>query len=238
LRAFQVAALVALLSIPETGVAIGQQTSWITQDVATEYVKNLLSTYNADFTATYGSSVNPNFTKDFRLYQSYGYSFNVTVMRWIPNSTDFIAFIFNPINSFSPIVTIDSNSYLQPILFLQFPTFLAHPKLNNNLGFAQRQSAYNGTSGAGYGPFIWIANSTTLFADPMTSSAQTANFLFRNDQSAVPPPNPPNPILDFLSNPWVLAIIGIVGFVASILYINEVVRRRLHPPKKKHKKRK
>jgi hypothetical protein len=148
-------------------------------------VNNLIDSYNALVTVHYGYYPNSTVLNHFRLYHAIGYSFNVTVMKWNSTTTAFVGFVFIPIISVSPQIVIDNNN---TVLHLTYPNapeswFSSLIKPNNTLGFAIEQGTSVGTNGTRIVPFIWVANATTMFANPQMSSADAANYIFRQAQS-------------------------------------------------------
>ena len=122
------------------------------------------------------------------MYHAVGYSFNVSVMKFNSTTTAFVAFIFVPIMSASPLIVIDNSD---TFIHFQFPNLAqslepemsALLKPNNTLGVEQVQGTSVGPNGTSLAPRIWIANATTMFANPMTSSADAATYMFKSDQA-------------------------------------------------------
>lgn len=231
-------ALIALLTLPNLSLSVMTQPApWISQSIVTQYVNNLIDTYNAKVTATYGLHPDFTITDNFKLYHASDHSFNVTVVRYNDSSNIAIGFVFVPIISPAPVIVIDNTA---TVCELTYPICIPFAP-NNDLGFAVRQSAYNGSRGAGYGPFIWIANATTLFADPLVSSAEAADSLFRNDQKAVPSSDALTAFLTwFNDNLLIKTIVTIFGGLGAFVLIffgflrNRGRRKRVRKKKFQH----
>jgi hypothetical protein len=151
-------------------------------------VKNLLDTYNSLVNLYYGYYPDSHVLDRFRLYHAVGYSFNVTVMRFNSTTKAFVAFVFVPIMSASPPIIIDDNDTFIHFQFPNLPesfepSISALLKPNNTLGILQVQGTSVGPNGTRLAPRIWIANATTMFANIMTSSADAANYVFKEDQA-------------------------------------------------------
>jgi len=240
--------VLSLLSFNRTTVA--QPYPSISGTVAREYVNNLLTNYNALITSDYGVHPSSTVTDYFQLYHAVGYSFNVTVMKW-DNNTDypFFGFVFIPILSNSLLVTVNNDTTACDYVLSSpgFPppdaaacsAFQLRP--DNDLGVVMPQAAGNGTYGASTSPFLWLANATTLYANPLASSAQAGQLLFQDDQRAyVPPPTPTllDQLVSFIQTYIIIWLFGIVGAVAGAAYLYD--RRKGHhgvrPARKASKK--
>lgn len=201
------------------------QVSWIDQQAVSIFVDNLISSYYALVTQHYGYYPNSSVLNNFRLYHAVGFNYNVTVMRWSANRTNFAGIVFNLVVASSPTIRYN-DSYLQDLLFprqLDFD-FIAKFPPNNDLGFAFRQGSGGGTNGTTVLPFIYVANLTTDLPNPMTTSAVVASDEFQGDQRAMtgaPAPNPINSLgsairsIPVIADYWWLLVIlaGAVYFV-------------------------
>jgi hypothetical protein len=176
--------LVALITLLGSQSVVAQSSPWVNRTIVTQYVDNLIVSYNALVTMHYGYYPNSTVLNHFRLYHAIGYSFNVTVMKWNSTTTAFVGFVFIPIISSSPQIVIDNNGTVLHLLYPLAPESMFNfIKPNNTLGFATEQGVSIGFNGTRIVPFIWVANATTMFANPMMSSADAANYLFQVGQS-------------------------------------------------------
>jgi hypothetical protein len=217
----------------------------INQSVVTQYAENFLSSYNALIIQNYRPNHDPTIMRHFRFYEAIGYSFNVTIM-WVANdSTRYIGFIFVPILASSPKITVNNSTTLADVYFLG-DNDIANINANNNYGLlvdgmssvSFNNSITNGFEITGYGtsPYIWMANASHLFADPLGSSAGAAQMLFNQDQNTIPKPSTPNPFIAFVTNPLVQAIVEFIGLPSSLIAIlGLILHRKSHHPKKKYK---
>lgn len=187
-----VVAFVVLLTISNHFSATAQAPP-ISQMVAQEYADNLLSTYHKEVWDNYKNYSTSDLQQWFLLYQPTGYSYNVTVLKWNETSNEYICFAFVPFISPSPHVAVASETlkqFLYPNLddprvnasASAFESYLGTIKSNTPLGWEIRQGAYGGSLGSGTQPLIWMANTTMLLADLLTSSAAAGDYIFRNDQ--------------------------------------------------------
>ena len=199
--------------------ASAQSTSWMSQSTATKYADNLISTYNAEITATYGRYPDLAIQHAFPLYEPTGYSFRVVVMRWNSTYDGYVGFAFSPIIAPSNEVVVSNETVLQ-FMFGNLPYFneslYSFMKPNNTLGFYAVQGAYNGSLGAGYLGPIWLAVANTLYANPLGSSASAGVYMFQHDQKAVPPA--PSWI-----QVWWPEIVIVIGVSSGLLYLGEKV---------------
>jgi hypothetical protein len=223
-------------------------------------VKNLLDTYNSLVNLYYGYYPDSHVLDRFRLYHAVGYSFNVTVMRFNSTTRAFVSFVFVPIMAAFPLIIIDNNDTFIQLQFPILPRSL-EPAMsnlfrpNNTLGIIQVQGTSVGPNGTRLAPRIWIANATTMFANIMKSSADAANYIFKNDQAGynqdlarsqtATSSQSSSSQTSTQSNPWEIiwggigAVSVIVGLVASLLYLHREGYLRL--PKSRydvHKERK
>lgn len=188
LRATRFLVLLALITLLGFQSVASQSSDWVERTVVTQYVKNLLDTYNSLVNLYYGYYPDSHVLDRFRLYHAVGYSFNVTVMRFNSTTTAFVAFIFVPIMSASPLIIIDNNDTFIHFQYPNLPESMepamsALLKPNNTLGFEQVQGTSVGPNGTRLAQRIWVANATTMFANIMTSSADAANYIFKSDQA-------------------------------------------------------
>jgi hypothetical protein len=187
-RATRTFALLIVLVTLFSSQSVFAQSDWIDRTVVTQYVDNLLDSYNALVNLHYGYYPNSAVLNRFRLYHAVGYSFNVTVMKFNSTTTAFVAFVFVPIMSASPLIVIDNNDTFIHFQFPNLPKSLepamsALLKPNNTLGIEQVQGTSVGPNGTRLAQRIWIANATTMFDNPMTSSADAATYMFKGDQA-------------------------------------------------------
>jgi hypothetical protein len=188
LRVTRFLVLLALITLLGLQSVASQSSDWIDRTVVTQYVKNLLDTYNSLVNLNYGYYPDAHVLDRFRLYHAVGYSFNVTVMRFNSTTKAFVVFVFLPIMAASPLVLIDNNDTFIHIQFPNLPESLESAmssllRPNNTLGIIQVQGTSVGPNGTRLAPRIWIANATTMFANIMTSSADAANYIFKSDQA-------------------------------------------------------
>lgn len=180
--------LVVLITLLGSQSIASQSSDWVERIVVTQYVKNLLDTYNSLVNLYYGYYPDSHVLDRFRLYHAVGYSFNVTVMRFNSTTKAFVVFVFVPIMAASPLVIINNNDtfihFQYPNLSESFESSMsALLKPNNTLGIIQVGGTSVGPNGTRLASRVWIANATTLFANIMKSSADAANSIFEGDQA-------------------------------------------------------
>ena len=255
-KGFELIVFIAILVSFGAGQTFAQSLPAINQNVVIEYAQELLKIYNVQVINHYGYNLNSTISKCFPLYEATGYSFNVTVM-WASNdSTRYIGFVFVPIlaSSLNIVVNNDSTiayyeaSILNPPISEHFNSsefnemvfsndyIYSHFVADNSYGFFLRQGSgnqlFNGSSiVTGLSPFIWFANASALFADPIDNSEAAALWLFHNNQNTIPKPSTPNPVIAFITNPVFLAIIAIISLAIGILAV--IPRRKSQHSKKK-----
>ncbi|MDV3293658.1 MAG: hypothetical protein LYZ70_05255 [Nitrososphaerales archaeon] len=239
-RLVAVVLALALIGFGPVQPIMAQSNPWDNRAAVTQFTNNFLTTYN--FMVSQFHLANPNLTISghFLLYHTIGYSFNVTVLRLDDNDTRYICFAFVPIQSNTPLISIDDNETAQSRYFPNLPGL----RPNNSLGAELRQGLFTGTSGSGYLPFIWIANASRLLANPSLYSAQVAQYVFDDDSRSYPPPPTLawySPIEKWLGTFWwVVFVVGgaVVSLVTGLHYWrNEMwpFHRSGTPKKVKHK---
>lgn len=180
--------MVVFLAFSNSGVAFGQQTPWVSKTDATEFVNNFLQTYYFDVSQFHLMNPNKTLTGHFVLYyEEADRTFNVTVMRLLTNTSDYVGFVFTPIVNNAPLTYVDDTDsviprYVSPVTASAFNDF----EPTNGLGVEMRQGLFTGPNGSGYLPFIWIGYTSRLLADPMGYSAQVAQYAFNDDVRSYP----------------------------------------------------
>ena len=187
-RTTRVFPLLVVLVILFSSQSAFAQSDWINRTLVTQYVNNLLDTYNALVNQNYGYYPNSAVLNRFRLYHAVGYSFNVTAMKFNSTTTAFVVFVFVPIMAASPLIIIDNNHTFIHFQYPNLPKSMEPAmssllKPNNTLGIIQVQATSVSPNGTRLAPRIWIANATTMFANIMQSSADAANYIFKSDQA-------------------------------------------------------
>jgi hypothetical protein len=160
-----------------------------------------------------------------------------------------VAFIFTPIQSSEPKVVIENNRTLESMLGMTIYNFsgsfhvswIITPPLHS--GEAFYDATINLENKVLYVPLVWttsishdILNNTSV--NSKMAAQELYNFNVEEMQIGTAPPAP-NPILAFLSNPWVVGFALAFGILVGVVYLyREFKPHPLHPPKKKAKGRK
>ena len=212
--------LLAFSYVPKGAVA--QTSSTIDKAEATTYITNLISDYNA--LVGYSQKGQPY----FYMYDNGG-TFNVTVVWNSPNNYSLLAFFFEPIAGSKPIVTPDYRD-----------------TYGNLAGFSPTTPGHTITFGPGYGydcspygtvvfdvfgsssaeparsylwPVVWLTSPAMISnSTEQTDSYYAANCIYQSNLDVIDTYLTPhtNPILAFLSNPWVEAILVIAGLIMGV----------------------
>jgi hypothetical protein len=194
-RIFGILVLVAVLGLSNLPLAaMAQPNPQIDQNVATQYVNALLTTYSVLFNQSYGSNPSSTITKHFGLYRPVGYSFNVTVFWWNTNMSQ-VGFTFIPILSNNLLITIVSTAkgcnYLFGVAGIEEPNDCLEYFGKDGPGVILPSGFISSPDGKKLIPYTWIANSANVFNDTGASAGgvDAAKFLFGNGQSTIPPPS-------------------------------------------------
>jgi hypothetical protein len=201
---------------------------WINETAASNYVGNLIHSYDA--MVAVGPELKPNFTsveQYFPLYRSTG-SFEVLVLRDKPGSTDYIVgFVFEPTPSNTLAVVALTNETIQT--FYSYKVVAAGtinqgygPQFFTPYGNASFYVSGSSPQFARYIPLIWTTNTTDVLDNTEVNSKSAANVLYQESEDNVPKPPAPNPLVqlwDFIKTYIIEVAFGAIGGVASIIYL-------------------
>lgn len=243
IRPVTVVAFIALLSLSNLSVIVmAEFPPWINQSATTQYVTNLLNSYNALVDSKEALAPNfPSIEHDFSLYHDVGYSFKVLVVRssslsYNSNNTDVVAFIFTPIQSSQPQVTIDNNHTLEDFIAIT----PGAPAMNLNgsfegstllspllpYGTAFYRYTMNQQDKVVYVPLVWVTSiSRQVLNDTSVNSKNAAEAIYQEDKlflsSATTSTTTQNPNMpgDIIAN-WLAEVIrSPISWLAGVMAI-------------------
>jgi hypothetical protein len=141
-----------------------------------QYVENLIDSYNSlvAFSDVYKSNFQ-SIEADFSLYHQTGESFAVIVMQSVPDNSDFVALIFFPIKSETPVVIMDNSDTLASVYGFYITG-------EDNI-FENLLMSYTNT--IVHLDLILEIQVSDITNDTLVNSKNTAQFIYNNDESQI-----------------------------------------------------
>jgi len=144
------------------------------------YVSTLIDSYNALVNnSTYATR--PDFDKiksNFLLYHDPGYSFKVIVVQSVPETADYVALIFIPIQADQPNIIADSQHTMYSLFGGAFYMTGEYGLLENDViqsGNIQVQIH-----------LAWVILSTDISGDYVTNANNAAHYIYQQDTKQMP----------------------------------------------------
>ncbi len=192
---------------------------WFNETAATNYVTNFTTDFNAIVQGSQGYFSNFSATqRNFTGYLSPGQNFQIKVMRLEPNNSNYVAFVFKPIESDQPQIVIDNTDTIKGLIFT-FPLrnatfyFVEGDNLTTPYGFALIDYAYSYPAGSQSIPLAWVTPANNvLVGSPIYSAESAARALYTAELNQFFPEHHP-------SNTWGYVVIEDLLGVALIFWV-------------------
>jgi hypothetical protein len=207
-------------------------------DKTRQYVNNLIESYNALVKSN--DSYRPDFASIkvyFKLYHDVGYSFKVIVAQALPNdpvanagitnATDFLDLAFIPIAGNIPDIDMEYNRSASEISGFGGLT---------GAGNLREDLTINWQGGVRYQAIAYCIFKSDISSNDTLNSINSKNAavqIYQADRSRIPASTtqatantqstslPPSGIIEWIGSRPITDIFGIVGFVASVVYLYE-----------------
>jgi hypothetical protein len=187
------------------------------------YVNTLIDSYHTLVQSNFGPYPNSTIKAHFWLWHDAGTTFNVLVTQQ-GNISGYVALSFSPTSGSSPVIVMDTNDTFSR-LYRVFYTCCGKDSTfeNINIFLTNRYVTINTAI---------LENNTSIITDDGTNATRMAQQLFKQDNSTIPIPQPPNQGSDlfgwFNDNPVVKALNNLSGllFVAGVVFTAILVVKR------------
>lgn len=177
-----------------------QSSDWIDRSAVNAYVVNLLNWYKtlADEHTAAPIQENPD-----TLYSAFGNSFEVLVMKGLPNDTTYTSFLFTPIAGSNPDVIIDNTD--TSLGALQIAPADGNILIAHQIVIGNSSEEFH---------IVWTTLTSKVLTDGQYNSKIAAERLYAADNASIPSPPPP---------PWYQPVVNLGWAVLNSLWFQLVV---------------